>query len=142
MLLLFGLLFRGIPVNPLNISRALSVLAQINLYGFLMYLILGILLPAIVIPDLISASNQLSNDVIGPDEYGEILAASLATSDGSILLALPLILIAVLLVLYSIYVLFLSTQKYLDVTVFKSIVAMFIMLIVQSIFIIIMGGGL
>lgn len=140
-LLLFGFVFKRLPVNMLNISRVLSTLAQLNVYGFLMFLCVGLLLPAIAIPELISASNDLNNGLIGEEEFSLIIQESFFTATNGILLALPLVLLGFLFVLYGIYVLFLSIQKYLDVSVFKSLLVFLVIVFVQSIIVLSWGGG-
>ncbi len=131
-LLLFGLLLKGIPLSTINISRALSTLAQINVYGFFMFLVLGLILPAIAIPSLIAASNDLNNGVIGEQEFTQILDDSISSASDAAIIALPLILLGILFIFYSAYVLFLSIQKYLDTTVFKSILVWLVIVLVQS----------
>ncbi len=132
LLIAIGFVFKRIPLNMLNISRALSTLAQLNVYGFLMFLVLGLLLPAVTIPGLMSATSDLSNGLIGEDEYSVILDESLASVEDSVLLAFPLFLLGILFIFYAAYVLFLSIEKYLDTSVFKSILVWFLVLSVQG----------
>jgi hypothetical protein len=131
-LLLIGFLFKKIPLNVVNASRALSTLAQLNVYGFFMFLVLGLILPAITIPNLISATNDLSNGVIGEEEFSVILLESIASTGDAAILALPFILVGILLIFYGMYVLFLSIQKYLDTSVFKTILVWIVFVLVQG----------
>ncbi len=126
-LILMGFVFKRIPFTMVNISRVLSTLAQLNVYGFFMFLVLGLLLPAIAIPDLISATNDLSAGNIGEDEFALILDQSLNSASDAAILALPLLLLGVLFIFYSVYVLFLSIQKYLDTSVFKAVLVWLIL---------------
>lgn len=142
LLVFFGLVFKKIPLSTNNISRALSTLAQINVYGFFMFLVLGLILPAIVIPSLISATNDLSNGIIGEAEFSQILNESIASTSSTAILALPLILLGILFIFYSAYVLFLSIQKYLDTSVFKSILIWVVIVLVQSFLLLFLNGGL
>ena len=140
-LLLMGFILKRIPLNTQNISRALSVLAQLNVYGFFMFLVLGLLLPVVTIPELLSASNQLNQGVIGPEEFDQVVLDSLSSVDNTTLLALPLIALGILFLLYSIYILFLSVQKYLDVTVFKAILGVLVIVLIQGLFVFFLNGG-
>lgn len=126
-LILMGFVFKRIPFTMVNISRVLSTLAQLNVYGFFMFLVLGLLLPAIAIPDLISATNDLSAGNIGEDEFALILDQSLNSASDAAILALPLLLLGVLFIFYIVYVLFLSIQKYLDTSVFKAVLVWLIL---------------
>ncbi len=138
-LLLFGLVFKRLPVNGLNISRVLSALAHLNVYGFFMFLFMGLLLPAIAIPGLISASNDLNNGLIGEDEYVLAIQDSIITAPDSVLFAFPLFLLGFLMILYSAYALFLSIQKYLDASVFKSLLVFLVIIFAQSIVLLSLG---
>ncbi len=140
-LLLMGFILKRIPLNTQNISRALSVLAQLNVYGFFMFLVLGLLLPVVTIPELLSASNQLNQGVIGPEEFDQVVLDSLSSVDNTTLLALPLIALGILFLLYSIYILFLSVQKYLDVTVFKAILGVLVIVLIKGLFVFFLNGG-
>lgn len=131
-LLLIGFLFKKIPLSISNASRALSTLAQLNVYGFFLFLVLGLILPALTIPSLISATNDLSNGLIGEEEFSLILLESLASTNELAILALPLILLGALFVFYGAYVLFLSIQKFLDTSVFKSILVWVVFVLVQG----------
>lgn len=140
LLIVIGFVFKRIPLNVLNISRALSILAQLNVYGFLMFLVLGLLLPAVTIPGLMSATSDLSNGLIGEDEYSVILDESLASVGDSVLLGLPFFLLGILFIFYAAYVLFLSIEKYLDTSVFKSILVWFLVLSVQGAVLLLLSG--
>lgn len=131
-LVLLGMFFKKIPFNSINFSRALSSLAQLNVYGFFMFLILGIILPVLTIPGVLTATNDLQNGLIGEEEFVLAVEESIASAADTSLLAIPLILLAALMVLYGMYVLFLSIQKYLDVTVFKAILIWFLIVSVQG----------
>lgn len=139
-LLLLGIVFRRLPLNGDTVAKAFSVLAQVNVYGFLLFLVVGVLLPAVAIPSLLEATRDLNAGVIGQEEFNTALAASLNNLDSLSFLALPLLALAIVLLLYSVYVLFLSIQKFLDVTVFKGIVALLIVLVVQSIMALSLAG--
>ncbi|MEK6902024.1 MAG: hypothetical protein AABX02_00355 [archaeon] len=138
-LLLIGLAFKGLSFSGENVSRVLTLLAQLNLYGFFVFLIMGIIFPVLVIPEILVASGQANSGVIGPEEFQQVVYATLAQPNVTILAAF-LFLISFVFVLYSIYVLFLSIQKYLDTTVFKSILVMILLLGVQSFFTFILLG--
>lgn len=129
---LLGALVKKIPLNGRSFSQALSVLAHINVYGFFLFLVLGILLPAVAIPDLIQASQQYNQGNIGDAEFQTALADSLSGASTNFLLALPIILFAFLLVLYSIYALYLSAIKFFDTTAFKAILVSILWILGQS----------
>lgn len=131
LLILIGLVFKRIAFSGQNAMRALTLLAQLNLYGFFIFLIMGIIFPVFVIPEVLVASNQASNGVIGPEEFQQVLFETLADPSVSIIGGI-IFLIAFILVLYCMYVLFLSVQKYLDTTVAKAILVMLVMIVVQS----------
>lgn len=122
LLLLIGFVFKKIPINALNISRALSTLSQISVYGFFMLLVLGLILPAIAFPALLAAIPDLNAGNIGEEEFIQILDETFVSIANTIVIALPLILLGILFIFYSMYVLFLSIQKYLDVSAFKSLI--------------------
>jgi len=132
LLLVIGLLFKKIPINALNISRALSTLSQISVYGFFMLLVLGLILPAIAFPALLSGISDWNAGNIGEDEFIQILDQSFVTIADTIVIALPLILLGLLFIFYSAYVLFLSIEKYLDTSVFKSILVWVLVVSVQG----------
>ncbi len=138
-LVLVGMFFKKIPFNTINFSRALSTLAQLNVYGFFMFLILGIILPVLTIPNVLTATTDLQNGLIGEEEFVLAVEESIASASDTSLLAIPLILLAALMVLYGMYVLFLSIQKYLDVTVFKTILVWLLVVLVQSVFVFFSG---
>lgn len=131
-LVLLGMVFKKIPFNVLNFSRALSTLAQLNVYGFFMFLILGLILPVLTIPGVLTATTDLQNGLIGEEEFVLAVESSIASAADASLLAIPLILLAALMVLYGMYVLFLSIQKYLDITVFKAALVWLLVVLVQG----------
>ena len=131
LLIVIGLVFKRIAFSGENATRALTLLAQLNLYGFFIFLIMGIIFPILVIPEVLVASGQANSGVIGPEEFQQVVFDTLAQPDVSIIAAI-IFLISFVLLLYCFYVLFLSVQKYLDTTAAKSILVMLVMIVVQS----------
>ena len=112
--------------------RALSMLAHVNVYGFFLFLIGGLLLPIVVIPDIVSAAPLLENGVIGEAEFEAIILSSLSNLENLSPLFFPLILICLLFLAYAIYAYFLAVYQFLNTTVFKALVVMGVIILVQS----------
>ncbi|MDP2666094.1 MAG: hypothetical protein Q8P05_01165 [Candidatus Diapherotrites archaeon] len=140
LLVLLGLLWK-VPVTKDGVLRALTMFAQLNYYGFFLFLILGIILPLIAVPGLLSATQQFSQGLIGEQEFNAAIFDALSSPEIP-WLVIPFLLLAGILFLYMIYVLFLSVQKYLNTTVFKSVLAMIVLIGVQSVIVFILNGGL
>lgn len=132
-IVLLGMVFKQIPLNGESISRALSMLSHINVYGSFMFIVGAILLPVVTIPETLAAMSQLNSGIIGQEEFNQAMSASIASGNLVNPLSIFFFLLAVLFWLYAVYAMYLAVSKYLNTTVFKSIVAMLIVLVVQSI---------
>jgi hypothetical protein len=133
LLFILGILFKRIQASSHTFVQAISMLASLSFYAFLMLVLLGFIFPFILAPQLPSSFQELSNGTIGPQEF-EAAVGSLfvGVSDTTVFLALVLFLLFVLLVLYSIYALYLSISIYLKSTVFWSVIVMLVYLFVVS----------
>jgi hypothetical protein len=128
-----GLLVRKISFDGQSLIRALTMLAHVNLYGFFLFLVAGIILPAVAIPEVVTATQQLMSGVIGPSEMNLVLSQSLLSNSPLNILVVPLLLIGLLFWSYGVYALYLAVSKYLNASVFKTIVVMIAMVVIQSV---------
>lgn len=130
-LILLGVFFLRIPLGLDSFLRALSMLSHVNFYGFLMFAVGSLLLPVVTIPDVLGAMQQLNDGVIGPAEWDAVLSQSLS---GNLInpLSVLFFLVSMLFLLYAVYGMFLAVNQYLKTTVFKSILVMIVLVVVQS----------
>ncbi len=131
-LLLIGMFFKHIPLNGQTFSQTLSLLAQLNFYGFFLFMTVGIILPAIAIPGLLQASQDYNKGLIGEEEFNQAIFDSLSDINTLSLLALPFILLAFIFLLYGVYALYLGVHHFLTITVFKSVIVMILLAFVQG----------
>ncbi len=125
LLFVLGMIFKRIQPNSHTFVQALSMLASLSFYSFLMLVLIGFIFPFVLAPQLPASFQELENGTIGPQEFELVMNEFLSNiSDVTILITLIFFLLFVVLVLYSIYALYLSISTYLKASVFWSIVVM------------------
>ncbi len=133
LLFVLGIIFKRIQASSHTFVQAISMLASLSFYTFLMLVLLGFVFPMVLAPQLPSSFQELENGTIGPQEFEAVMGSLfVGVSDTIVFIALVLFLLFVLLVLYSIYALYLSISTYLKTTVFWSVVVMLVYLFVVS----------
>ncbi|MFH0970273.1 MAG: hypothetical protein V1776_02315 [Candidatus Diapherotrites archaeon] len=133
-LVLFTIIFSKKSFSKEGFLRVLSMLSHINVYGFFMFLMLALLLPAVAIPDILAAAPQLANGNIGQEEWAAILSASIGSYAQNEFnpIIVPIVLLGLLFWLYALYGMYLATHQFLQTTAFKTIIAMLIVVFVQG----------
>lgn len=127
LLFILGMVFKRIQANSHTFVQAISMLASLSFYSFLILVLLGFLFPFVLAPQLPSSFQDLQNGTIGPAEFEAAMSEMLANiSDVAILITLIFFLAFVILILYSVYALYLSISIYLKTTVFWTIIVMLI----------------
>jgi len=125
LLFVLGMVFKRIQANSHTFVQALSMLASLSFYSFLMLVLIGFIFPFVLAPQLPASFQELQDGTIGPQEFEAAIGETLAgISDLAIFITLIFFLLFVVLVLYSVYALYLSVSIYLKTTVFWSIIVM------------------
>ncbi|QQR92289.1 MAG: hypothetical protein IPJ89_03985 [Candidatus Iainarchaeum archaeon] len=125
LLFVLGVVFKRIQANSHTFVQALSMLASLSFYSFLMLVLIGFIFPFVLAPQLPASFQELQDGTIGPQEFEAAIGETLAgISDLAIFITLIFFLLFVVLVLYSVYALYLSVSIYLKTTVFWSIIVM------------------
>lgn len=130
-LLLLGMVFAKIPLNGSSFTKGLSMLSHINFYGFFMFTVGTLLLPVVAIPNVLESMQQANAGIIGPEEFNEVVAMGLSSNLVNPL-SIIFFLLSLVFLLYAIYGMYLAVNQYLKTTVFKSIVVMIVLVLIQS----------
>ncbi len=132
-LLIIGGLFKRMQVNAHTFVQSISMLAQLNVYGFFIFILVGFLFPVLLAPGLISSYQDYSQGVIGEEEFQFAVNEMLANlSDVTVIITLILFLVFIAVILYAVYALYLSISVYLKTTVIWTAVLMLVYAFIVS----------
>jgi hypothetical protein len=126
-LLVIGIIFKKAAASADSFVRVISMLAHLSVYGFVIFVLLGLVMPSLLIPNVLEAGQLLNEGVIGIEEFELVVGDAVAgISFVSLLFGAVLALLTLVFGLLSLYSLYLTIHTFLGTTVFKTAVIMIV----------------